>query len=287
MKKISLPISLNRLVEKLEEKSEFTPIELQKIINKANISAEHLLPWADFDHPKDEGYGRKVIFSGEHFEIIVLSWAPRDFTAIHNNGFATWGAAQVFGKLEHISFRLEDNFLTTLHKEKLEEGDVISVNQNSIHQMGNPTDENVISVHIYGTPDARKNITERSTIYEIGKHETQLVNSRVYYDFKNEAIIERKPGLKADRLTEIGHYCSLLNFYHKSKVRGSQYNKAVNYFQNRSFEGRFSLELELDSKGILYFVELRKARILLDLLQESTKTIDSILNEINDLEKYS
>ncbi len=103
----------------------------------------------------------------------------------------------------------------------------------------------------------------------------------------NDQIKERTPGLKADRLTEIGHYASLLNLYLKSNQRGAQYNKAVKYFQNRSFEGRFSFELELDTKKILYYVELKKARKLLKLLRESTKTIDSILNEINNLEKYS
>ena len=52
MKKLSLPISLSRLVEKLESKTDFSPVELLKIIKDANISERHLFPWADFDHPK-------------------------------------------------------------------------------------------------------------------------------------------------------------------------------------------------------------------------------------------
>jgi cysteine dioxygenase len=287
MKKLSLPISLNRLVEKLESKTDFSPFELLKIIKDANISERHLLPWADFDHPKTDGYGRKLVYTGDHFEIMVMSWAKKDYTAIHNHGYTKWGAVKVFGALEHISFQLEENHLSTLHKERLEKGEVLAVNQDLIHQMGNPTDDNILSIHIYGTPEKRSNVTENSALYEVGKHETQIVNGGVFYDLRNDIIVERSPGLKSDRLTEIGHFTSLLNFYYKSNQRGAQYNKAVNYFQNRSFEGRFSLELELDSKGILYFIELRKARILLELLDESTKTIDSILNEINDIEKYS
>ena len=287
MKNISLPISLNKLIESLERKNDFSPAEITKLVNEAKITAEQIKPWADFDHPKTEGYGRKLVYQADHFEIMVMSWAPRDYTAIHNHGYTAWGAVQVFGSLEHISFKLNENFLHTLHKEKLSAGEILSVNQNLIHQMGNPTEGNILSIHIYGTAEKHENVTADSSLYEVGKHETQIVNGGVFLDLMNDQIKERTPGLKADRLTEIGHYASLLNLYLKSNRRGAQYNKAVKYFQNRSFEGRFSFELELDTKKILYFVELKKARKLLNLLRESTKTIDSIINEINDLEKYS
>ena len=46
-------------------------------------------------------------------------------------------------------------------------------------------------------------------------------------------------------------------------------------------------EVELDTKQILYYIELKKAQKLLRLHKEPTRIIDAILNEISDLEKYS
>ncbi|MEO9534225.1 MAG: cysteine dioxygenase family protein [Crocinitomicaceae bacterium] len=287
MEKLSLPISISNLIKSLECQNSFNPTEITNLLYSADISEEDLLMWAKFDHPVEDGYGRALVHAGDNFEVMVMSWNPRDQTAIHNHGYTTWGAVQVFGNLDHVSFNCKDNFLYTLHKEKLSAGEVIAVNQKLIHQMGNSSDEQVLSIHVYGRDEVSDNITADSFIYEVGKHEIQVVNGGVFYDLKNNEIARRSSGLKSDPLTEIAHYTSLLNFYFKSNARGPQFNKAVKYFQDRSFENRLNFEIELDSKGILYLVELKKARKILSLLKEPTKTLDAIIFEINDIEKYS
>ena len=287
MKKLSLPIELNDLVEKLDKLSVFEPSTILNLLKASSITEETILPWATFDHDPKEGYGRKTVHEGRNYEILVMSWCPRDYTAVHNHGIAEWGAVQVFGRLEHINFKKEDNFISTIYKEKLNYGEVIAVNQALIHQMGNPFDEQAISLHIYGTKNSSNNVTAETQLFEIGKHEIQEVKGGVFYDLKNNEISKRSPGLRADRITEIQHYTQLLNLYLKANYRGAQYNAAINYFQNRSSEGRFNTEIELDTKQILYFIELKKAQNLLSLLKEPTRVIDDILTEINDLEKYS
>ena len=144
-----------------------------------------------------------------------------------------------------------------------------------------------MSLHIYGTADEVDGITSDSKLFEIGKSEIQYTDGGVFYDLKNDVITKRTSGLKTDRLTEIGHYTQLLNYYYKSRIKGPQYLDAVNYFHNRSFESSLILEMEMDSKHVLYGIELRKAKKLLKLLAEDTSTIDSILYDINDLDKYS
>ena len=287
MKKLSLPISISNLIKALEVQSFFNPAEITTLLYKAEIKSEDLKTWAKFDHAIEDGYGRALVHSGDNFEIMVMSWNPRDQTAVHNHGYTTWGAVQVFGNLDHTSFNCQDNFLYTLYKEKLTDGEIIAVNQKLIHQMGNSSDEKVLSLHVYGRAEQTDNITADSFIYEVGKHEIQVVNGGVFYDLKNSEIEKRSSGLKSDPLTEISHYTSLLNFYFKSNKRGPQFNKAVKYFQDRSFESRLNFEIEIDSKGILYLVELKKARKILSLLKEPTKTLDAIIYEINDIEKYS
>lgn len=287
MKKLSLPIEILDLISKLDALNSFEPAELLKVLKSSKITKTSLLPWSTFDHNPKEGYGRREVYKGDNFEIMVMSWCPGDYTAVHNHGIAEWGAVKVFGKLEHINFKQEDNFISTIYKEKLDNHEVIAVNQALIHQMGNPFDENCLSLHVYGTSTVSENVTANSQIFEIGKHEIQEVNGGVFYDLKNNEISKRSPGLRADKITEIQHYTHLLNLYYKSNNRGAQYNAAINYFQNRSAEGRLNTEIELDSKQILYFIELKKAQNLLRLLKEPTQIVDAILNEISDLEKYS
>ena len=287
MKKLSLPVEFLDLISKLDALSSFEPADLLKILKSSSISTETLLPWSTFDHDPKEGYGRREVFKGKHYEIMVMSWCSGDYTAVHNHGIAEWGAVKVFGRLEHINFKRDDNFISTIYKEKLSENEVLAVNQALIHQMGNPFDENCLSLHVYGTSTVSKSVTANSQIFEIGKHEIQEVNGGVFYDLKNNDIAKRTPGLRADKITEIQHYSQLLNLYHKANFRGAQYNAAINYFQNRSAEGRLNTEIDLDTKQILYYVELKKAQKLLRLHKEPTRIIDSILNEISDLEKYS
>jgi len=287
MKKTTLPLALVKLIETLESKKDFKPSEIVRIIKNAELNETDLTDWSDFDHDKKDGYGRKLIHAAENFEIMIMSWAPGDFSAIHNHGYTKWGAVQSFGELEHTSFQFENDRITTLLKEHLDNGQVLSVNQGLIHQMGNSTDKNILSLHVYGTPENCQEVTADSQLFEIGKGEIQYTNAGVFYDLKNNSINKREKGLLTDRLTEIGHYTHLLNYYYKSGVKGSQYLAAINYFHNRSFESSLILEMEMDSKHVLYGIELRRARKLLNLLKEDTSTIDSILYDINDLDKYS
>lgn len=287
MKKTTLPISISGLIASLSDKRDYSEEEVVDLINTASITKAELLPWADFNHPVTDGYGRAIIFANDHFELAVMTWNHRDFTAVHNHGYTKWGAVQVFGKLEHNVYELNENSISILYKEKISEGEIISVNQSLIHQMGNTSEESAISLHVYGTPEKNTGITSDTQLFEIGKHETQLIDGPVFYDLKNSTIKKRSSGLKSDRITEIVHYCSLLNFYVKTNIKGPQYNKAIKYFQDRSFESRHSFELELDNKRILYLIELKKAQNLMRLLNEPSKTLDEIILEINDMEKYS
>lgn len=287
MNKLTLPVSIAKLVELIGNQKTFRPTEITQLIQEANIKIEDLKDFEDFDHDKLAGYGRKIVYQAAHFEILVMSWAPGDYTAIHNHGYTKWGAVQTFGKLEHNTYFLEGDRLTTSMKEKLGPDEIIPVNQDLIHQMGNPFNQNTLSIHVYGTPHEVNGITNNSALYEVGKGEIQLVNEGVFYDLPKSSYAVTDTVLTADRLTMIGHYIQLLNYYYKTGIKGPQYLKAINYFHNRSFESRLITELEIDNKSILYLIELKKARNLLRKLNESTRTIDSILMDINDPETLS
>ncbi|MEX1001705.1 MAG: cysteine dioxygenase family protein [Crocinitomicaceae bacterium] len=287
MKRTALPVSIETFIKNIKSSFEKSPEIISKLLKDADIKESELNQWTNFDHPKNEGYGRSLIYKDSQFEIMVMSWAPNDATAIHNHGYTNWGAVQVFGTLEHTVFEKQENFLVTSYREKLNDKEIITVDGDLIHQMANHSDENALSIHVYGTSENAPGITDDALIYDVGEHELLQVSGGAFYDLPASEKTVVSSAIYADRLTEIAHYASLLRHYLKTGYRGPHYRKSVNYFQDRSFESRLITELEMDSKGVLYWVELNKVKILLKKLNESSRIIDSILLDINDFDRYS
>ena len=145
-----LPPSLHRLIHSIQNQSTLTPEIARQCIIEANIHRDDLLPWADFDHPIADSYGRKLVYDGGYFEVMVMSWAPGDFSAIHDHGGTQWGAVQCFGAAEHFVYTFEDNLLRTKAKNNYFPGSVKTVDRHLIHQMGNPGNSCFLSLHLYG-----------------------------------------------------------------------------------------------------------------------------------------
>ncbi|MEZ4922687.1 MAG: cysteine dioxygenase family protein [Crocinitomicaceae bacterium] len=287
MNRLTLPVSISSLIDKIGDQRSLSPTEIRNYIREANIQKEDLLDWADFDHNINEGYGRKLVYKQDHYEIMVMSWAPFDSTAVHDHGYTSWGAVQVFGELEHITFDYEDQYLTIDLKEKLSAGEIITVNNDMIHQMVNYHNKRALSLHVYGTDKDVESVTSSAQLYNVSNGQVELVDGGVYYDLKECDYILKGEEFETDRLTEIAHYTLLLQHYFKTGNKGQEYRACMNYFHNRSFEGRLINELEMDSKRVLYFIELKRARKLLRSLGESTRTLDSMINDINEFERYS
>ena len=107
------------------------------LLKDSDISEDDLLSYADFEHHPQDSYGRKMVYKGPNFEIMVMSWKDGDFSAIHDHGHTIWGAVKIFGKAEHATFRWEDERLSTLARWQVSTGDVLGVGHSLIHQMGN------------------------------------------------------------------------------------------------------------------------------------------------------
>jgi len=183
-----IPLSVQKIIEKLSLSTHFNPSEVAQIVKEANVQPEELMPWADFNHPKEDSYGRKMLYKAPNFEIMVMSWVPGDISAIHNHGFTTWGAVQIFGENEHATFRIEDNVISTLSRSNFSYGQVVGVGHNLVHQMGNMTNQNILTLHIYGLEKAKENVTGDANLYDVTKGETQIINGGIFYDLKPNQI---------------------------------------------------------------------------------------------------
>ena len=204
-----LPASLKKIADALEQQRELNPSQMRDLVISAGVIAEDIAPWADFDHPVQDSYGRRLIYKGAHFEIMAMSWNPGDISAIHDHGHTEWGAVQVFGPAEHATFAVRDNQLYTSARFLFNIGDVVGVSHELIHQMGNSTDNRFMTLHVYGQPENIESVTGDARVYDLKEHVIQRVDGGVFFSLPKEEVKRTEACTKADFPTRLRHLVEL------------------------------------------------------------------------------
>lgn len=208
----TLPASIEKVIAQLEQTKDLNPGKLKRIMREANIKAEDLVPWADYEHPTTDSYGRKLVYKGDQYEIMVMSWSPGDFSTIHDHGFTQWGAVQVFGPAEHATFRAAQDRIHTLARWQLDADDIIGVGHELVHQMGNNTeDQYFLTLHIYGVMEQIDSVTGDARIFDLENNTIQRVDGGVFFALPAEKVNSTIPGPKADFPTRLRHMTELTN----------------------------------------------------------------------------
>ncbi len=206
-----LPTSLKYIAEKLEASRHLKPAEMRRIVLDAQVDPRDLEPWADFDHPVADSYGRKLVYKGGHFEIMVMSWRPGDFSTIHDHGYTQWGAVQVFGPAEHATFRVDDDRISTLARWRMQAGDAIGVHHDLLHQMGNPTgDTFFLTLHVYGEPENIDNVTGDARVMDLENGAIQRVDGGVFFALPPADVKRVEEGPRGDFPTRLRHMVELI-----------------------------------------------------------------------------
>ncbi len=224
------PASLRTLIDTLQKTPDFTPEGIQTLVRDANISAKDLLPWANFNHPVTDSYGRQLVFEGDHFEIMVMSWVPGDFSAIHDHGVAQWGAVQCFGAAEHYIYTFKQGVLYTLTPAYYSPGVVHAVDQSLIHHMGNSGNEPFLSLHVYGCQGAQGAITGNARIFDLFEGSIQYTDGGAFFDLPAERINQKRYGLEADRETTLRHHrlmCDRIRQIFNAQQNSDYYHKLL------------------------------------------------------------
>lgn len=200
-----LPYALAQIAGILNRERSLRPADMRRLVLESAVQESDLLPWADYDHPVADGYGRRLIFRGAHFEIMVMSWNPGDFSAIHDHGHTQWGCVQVFGPAEHATFRMDKQEITTLARWQMQTGEAIGVHHDLLHQMGNATDVPFLSLHVYGEPEGVANVTGDARVLDLIKERIQYVDGGVFYHLPEASIKRTSPAPPADFPTRLRH----------------------------------------------------------------------------------
>ena len=205
-----LPGPIRDLVRTLESGLRFDASQAAEMLSKLEIGDSDLRPWHDFNHPVTESYGRLLVAAGHNFELMVMSWAPGDYSAIHDHGAAEWGGVRYFGPADHVIFDEDRGLLSLKERMTMGVGDVYAVDESLIHLMGNPTDSPFVSLHLYGRSEAAESIPGGARIFDLYEQRIQRTDGGVFFCLPEELITGREPCPRPDDATRSLHHRLML-----------------------------------------------------------------------------
>ncbi|MEM6795362.1 MAG: cysteine dioxygenase family protein [Acidobacteriota bacterium] len=200
-----LPARVRDLVDSVRRSPGVNPKSAKGFLEGSSITPEDLVHWAEFDHPDADSYGRRLVWDGGCFELMVMSWVDGDMAAIHDHGYTQWGAVKLFGPAEHAIFKMRDGRLTTSERCDYEAGDVVAVGHDLIHQMGNMGQKPFLSLHLYGCYGREGDITADARLYELDAGVIQRTSGGVFFGLPEEDVQATEPNLRADAPTTLRH----------------------------------------------------------------------------------
>jgi len=222
-----LPLALRGLIDRLEQDTPQTPAQMRRLLLEAQIDPETLMPWADLDHPATDSYGRKLLYQGDRFEVMVMTWLPGDMSAIHDHGHTQWGAVQVFGPAEHAAFRIEEGVMSTLSRQTFAPGTVVGVSHELVHQMGNRSDAPFLSLHVYGHAQPIDSVTGDARLFDLRRGEIQRLDGGVFFDLPQADILRVEAGPEGDFPTRLRHMVELMRRMRRAEVPAGRIEAAL------------------------------------------------------------
>jgi predicted metal-dependent enzyme (double-stranded beta helix superfamily) len=216
MQAINVTPSLVRLIDliqgTIDERESLTPKLAGDLVAEANVQAEDLMPYANFDHPVEDCYGRQLVYETDQFEVMVMSWNPGDYSSIHNHGYTQWGVVQVFGNTHHFTYQIKEDELRFSRREIIPAGSVVKVNNALIHQMGNTSGEPYLTLHVYGVNDPESGITNNAMNFDLAFDRITYTDGGAFFNLPPEAVNRTEPGIPpSDEV--LAHYTYLFMDY--------------------------------------------------------------------------
>lgn len=205
------------IADAIESHEKMSASLIKKFVEQAQVKIEDLLPYADFAHPVEDGYGRKMIYDGGNFEIMAMSWNPGDYSSIHNHGYTEWGVVQTFGNAHHFIYHIKDGELCFAIKEILVKGAITKVVNATIHQMGNPSTRKFMTLHIYGSTEKDKDITGDAKNYELEFNRVNHTTGGAFMNLPDDQIYDFEPCPRPTDDVFINYTKLLLDYYQRQE----------------------------------------------------------------------
>ena len=203
------PKRLKRLVWLLQSRKTLTAGVVRASIRAANIRLDELLPWVELSHSAWASYGESCLYSSSAFEIVVRTWAPGDFSAIHANDGLIWEVVQCFGAMEFYSYTLQGETLRANGKKQVSPGAILQMGGGAISQMGNMGQLPAIALHIRHRDRASKTAKASTRIFDLFSGTVQETNEGEHFSVSATQPIQSSVYFSGDWKTRWRYYQQL------------------------------------------------------------------------------
>lgn len=213
----TIDLLINNLITSIETEGKLTPLRAGELVAASKVSQEEMMHYADFDHPTEDCYGRKMVYDHGCFEVMVMSWNPGHYSSIHNHGYTQWGVVQVFGNTHHMVYHVKNDELRFSKKEILNAGGIVKVNNNFIHQMGNASTTPYLTLHVYGCNDRSEGITADAKNYDLEFDRISHTTGGAFFNLPAAEIYDFEKGPKPSNEVFLHYAYLLLNYYDRQE----------------------------------------------------------------------
>lgn len=210
---------LQELVTLLSYEDSLCGEVVEAILSKMHISAGDLKSYTDFGHPAEISYGRKTVYENSRFKILVISWIPGDYTAIHNHGSSDWGCILHFGKTIHRIYEFRDRWLSLSSARLFDHGDVCVLDSSLIHLMGNAGIQGTVSLHIYGKHLLPTLEDDLATVYQPERKILIKTQGEAYLQLDRNSVKGEQRFTSIDQDTLLDYLTLVKPFYQRNENR--------------------------------------------------------------------
>ena len=214
----TIPNNLMKLTRELDSLKDIDNQLVSEIVTDSKLEASDFASYLNFEHPSTESYGRNLILDNGKYKILLMSWRPGDFTAIHNHGYTEWGCVVFFGEATHRLYSVDNGEL------KLQQSDVFGPGQNAsvcgdlTHMMGNAGKENFTTLHIYGSNSKTENISADAKVYAPEYRKIFTTMGTAFLNMNQDLILSENPIRKIEEETLLDYFRLVKPFYQRNKV---------------------------------------------------------------------
>ncbi len=195
---------LQKLIDDIKNQHFVDNSILAGIVESNKLTEKDIAPFESYMHRNNESYGRKLIYDNGNFKILLMSWKSGDFTAIHNHGSVEWGSVYFFGDATHRLYEDDNNELKLIQKDNFRKGEIASVCGDLTHIMGNSSNKDFATLHIYGSNTKMNDVSADAKIYVPERQTIVTTSGSAYLNMKEDLILTEEPlkKINSDVLTD-------------------------------------------------------------------------------------
>lgn len=214
-----IPNCLNVIINELTNLQSVDNGAVEQIVSYAKPTINDLNGYSLFNHCNTESYGRKLITDTGNFKLLLMSWKPGDFTAIHNHGGAEWGCVYFFGNAEHRLYDTVKNELILTETNSFQNGDIASVCGNLTHLMGNSSNKAFFTLHIYGSNNLKENISKDAKVYVPENKSIVTTNGSAYVNMQNSLKLSEHHYNTISQKALLDYFNLIKPFYYRNNQK--------------------------------------------------------------------